>query len=149
MSLPVFLPGSRVSRISGCSICYASSSYPSFIKHLHLYLFLSGRLVSSTCWCGFHCATKSAAFLCDGGWGIPHGHDSSESIYHRQSEWVNHSTVTSRFGNAVRITSPLWGESNGNRWIPLTKDQKCGSLIFFVCRPHVSNEQTRFETPSL
>ena len=31
--------------------------------------------------------------------------------------------MTSWNGNAFRVTGPLWGESTGARWIPLTKDQ--------------------------
>ena len=34
------------------------------------------------------------------------------------------------YGNTFLITGPLWGESTGHRWIPLTKDQWCGSLMF-------------------
>ena len=29
--------------------------------------------------------------------------------------------MTSSNGNIFRITGPLWGESTGHRWIPLTK----------------------------
>ena len=28
--------------------------------------------------------------------------------------------VTSSNGNGFRVTGPLWGESTGHRWIPLT-----------------------------
>ena len=30
-------------------------------------------------------------------------------------------TMTSSNGNSFRVTGPLWGESTGHRWIPLTK----------------------------
>ena len=33
-----------------------------------------------------------------------------------------HSMMTSWHGNSFHITVPLWGESTGDRWIPLTKD---------------------------
>ena len=32
-----------------------------------------------------------------------------------------------------RVTDPLWGESTGHRWIPLTEDQWRGPLMFFGC----------------
>ena len=35
--------------------------------------------------------------------------------------------MTSSQGNALHIAGPLWGESIGARWIPLTKGQKCGA----------------------
>ena len=31
------------------------------------------------------------------------------------------STMTSSDGNILRVTGPLWEESTGDRWIPLTK----------------------------
>ena len=33
----------------------------------------------------------------------------------------NFSMMTSSNGNTFRVTGPLWGESTGHRWIPLTK----------------------------
>ena len=35
------------------------------------------------------------------------------------------SMMTSLHGNAFRVTASLWGESTGNRWIPLTNGQWC------------------------
>ena len=32
-----------------------------------------------------------------------------------------HKMMTPSNGNIYRVTGPLWGESIGNRWIPLTK----------------------------
>ena len=29
--------------------------------------------------------------------------------------------MTTSNGNIFRVTGPLWGESTGHRWIPLTK----------------------------
>ena len=49
--------------------------------------------------------------------------------------------MTSWHGNALHITGPLWGESTGHQWIPLTKGQQCGSLIFH-CHPVQAIEQT-------
>ena len=37
---------------------------------------------------------------------------------------------TSWLWSAFSITSPLWGESTSHWWIPLTKSQWCGALIF-------------------
>ena len=36
--------------------------------------------------------------------------------------------MTSWYGNAFRINSPLWWESIGPHWIPFTKGQQCGAL---------------------
>ena len=51
-------------------------------------------------------------------------------IRHRGSQWrgpnIVHHMMTSWHGNALHITGPLWGESTGHRWIPLTKGQWCG-----------------------
>ena len=42
--------------------------------------------------------------------------------------------VTSSNGNNFRVTGPLWGESTGYRWIPLTKGQWRGALMFsLIC----------------
>ena len=41
-----------------------------------------------------------------------------------------HKVITSSHGNAFRITGFLWGEANGHRWIPTTKGQWRGLLIF-------------------
>ena len=41
---------------------------------------------------------------------------------------------TSSNGNIFRATGPLEGESTGDRWIPLTKDQWRGALMFsLIC----------------
>ena len=37
--------------------------------------------------------------------------------------------MTSRHGNIFRITGPLWWESMGLCWIPLTKCLWCGALV--------------------
>ena len=45
---------------------------------------------------------------------------------HKKPDWVHvvrESIVTSWHGNTFRIMSPLWGESTGHRWIPLTEGQ--------------------------
>ena len=46
---------------------------------------------------------------------------------------VNH-MMTSSNGNIFRLTDPLWGGFNGDRWIPLTKGQWRGALLFsLIC----------------
>ena len=34
-------------------------------------------------------------------------------------------------GNIFRVNGPLWGESTGHRWIPLTKDNDAELWFFF------------------
>ena len=55
--------------------------------------------------------------------------------------------MTSSNGNIFRVTGPLWGKSNGHRWIPLTK----ASDVFFYLRlnKRLSKQSRRrwFETP--
>ena len=46
-------------------------------------------------------------------------------------------------GNTFRVTSPLWEESTGHRWIPLTKGQWRGALMFFLWN---APEQTAKQT---
>ena len=41
--------------------------------------------------------------------------------------------MTSVNGNIFRATGPLWGESTGHRWIPLTKASNAGLWYFFIC----------------
>ena len=38
---------------------------------------------------------------------------------------------TSSNGNIFRVTAPLWGESTGHRWIPLTKASDVVLKYFF------------------
>ena len=52
-------------------------------------------------------------------------------MMHVLSSWF--SMKMSCHGDAVCITGPLWGESTGHQWIPLTKGQLCRTFdIFFV-----------------
>ena len=62
-------------------------------------------------------------------------------------------TMTSWNGNIFRVTGPLWGESTGHRWIPLTKASDAELLMFsLICAwTKRLNKQSRrrwFETPS-
>ena len=42
-----------------------------------------------------------------------------------------HST-TGWYGNAWQSTGPLWRESTGHRWIPLTRSQECRPVMFLL-----------------
>ena len=44
--------------------------------------------------------------------------------------WMHQRVMTSEHGIVFRITDPLWVESVGDRWIPLTKRQICWALMF-------------------
>ena len=60
--------------------------------------------------------------------------------------------MTSSNGNSFRVTSPLWGESTGRRWIPLTKasDAELLCLLWLRLNKRFSKQPRRrwFETPS-
>ena len=55
------------------------------------------------------------------------------------------SMVTSSNGNIFRVTGPLWEESTGHRWIPLTKASDAELRWFLWSAPEQTVEQT--ETP--
>ena len=50
--------------------------------------------------------------------------------------------MTSSQGNAYCVTSPLWGESTGHWWIPLTKANRKELWCFLWCMPKETVEQT-------
>ena len=54
--------------------------------------------------------------------------------------------MTSSNGNIYRDTGPLWGESTGDRWIPLTKASDAELWRFLWFAPEQTVEQT-IETP--
>ena len=54
--------------------------------------------------------------------------------------------MTSSNGNIFRVTGPLWGESTGHRWIPLTKASDAELWCFRWSAPEQIVEQT-LETP--
>ena len=60
--------------------------------------------------------------------------------------------MTSSNGNIFRVTSPLWGESTGHWWIPLTKASNAELDVIFHLRLNKRlRKQLRlqwFETPS-
>ena len=41
-----------------------------------------------------------------------------------------------------RVTGPLWGESTGHRWIPLSNASDMGLWYFFWSAPEQTIEQT-------
>ena len=43
--------------------------------------------------------------------------------------------MTSSNENIFRVTGPLWGESTGHRWIPLTKSSDAGLWYFLWSVP--------------
>ena len=45
-------------------------------------------------------------------------------------------------GNIFRVTGPLWGESTGHRWIPLTKASDAELWCFLWSGPEQTVEQT-------
>ena len=55
-------------------------------------------------------------------------------------------------GNIFRVTGPLWGESTGDRWVPLTKASNAELWCFISSLPEQMIEQKSrrrwFETPS-
>ena len=57
----------------------------------------------------------------------------SPASHHSFDEIESTTMMTSSNGNAFRVAGPLWGESIGHRWIPLTKTNDaelwCFSLI--------------------
>ena len=56
--------------------------------------------------------------------------------------------MTSSNGNIFRVTGPLWGESTGHRWIPLTKASDAELWYFLWSAPEQRVEQT-IETPGI
>ena len=54
--------------------------------------------------------------------------------------------MTSANGNIFHITGPLWGESTGDRWIPLTKASDAELWYFLWSAPEQTIEQI-IETP--
>ena len=54
--------------------------------------------------------------------------------------------VASSNGSIFRVTGPLWGESTGHRWIPLTKASDAELWCFLWIAPEQTAEQT-IETP--
>ena len=49
-------------------------------------------------------------------------------------------------GNIFRVIAPLWGKSNGDRWIPLNIEQWHRALVFLWSAPERTAEQS-IDTP--
>ena len=60
--------------------------------------------------------------------------------------FYNEYMMTSPNGNIFRVTGPLWGESTGHRWIPLTKASGAELWCFLWSVPEQTAKQT-IETP--
>ena len=58
----------------------------------------------------------------------------------------NNFMLTSSNKNIFRVTGPLWEESTGHRWIPLTKASDAEPWCFLWCAPQQTVEQ-RVELP--
>ena len=50
--------------------------------------------------------------------------------------------ITSSNGNIFRVTGPLWGESTGHRWIPLTMASDMELWYYIWAAPEQTVEQT-------
>ena len=72
-------------------------------------------------------------------------------IYHTHPSWRECCMMTSSNVIIFRVTGPLWGESIGDRWIPLTKARTRSFDVFFdLYLKKPLNKQSRrrwFETP--
>ena len=56
---------------------------------------------------------------------------------------ISHNMMTSSYGNIFHVTGPLWGESTGHRWIPLTKASDVDVDVFSdLCLNKWLSEQT-------
>ena len=55
--------------------------------------------------------------------------------------------MASSNGNIFRVTGPLWGESTGHRWIPLTKANDTELWCFFDMRLNKQTVKQTIETP--
>ena len=53
-----------------------------------------------------------------------------------------HVMMTSSNGNLFLVTGPLWGESTGHRWLPLTKASDAELRYFLWSVPEQTVEQT-------
>ena len=55
--------------------------------------------------------------------------------------------MTSSSGNIFRVSGPLWGETTGHRWIPLTKASDAGFDVLFDLRLKKTTVKQTIETP--
>ena len=70
------------------------------------------------------------------------------SIVKYFNDFLTDRMMTSSNGNIFLITGSLWGESNGHRWIPLTKAIDVELWYFLSSAAEQMAEQT-IETPGI
>ena len=63
-----------------------------------------------------------------------HVRGSAYTIPHHEMCCPRCNVITSTNGKNCRVTGPLWGESTGHRWIPLTKASDAKLWYFFDVR---------------
>ena len=67
----------------------------------------------------------------------------SRWCWHIQKVFIQtYAMMTSSSGNIFRVTGPLWGNSAGHRWIPLTKASGAKLWCFLGCAPEQAVEKT-------
>ena len=66
---------------------------------------------------------------------------------HFELRLLYQSTMTSSNDNIFRVTGPLWGESTGHRWIPLTKKASDAELWCFLWSAPEQTVEKTIETP--
>ena len=74
---------------------------------------------------------SSAVLALRGGVGVGCG---MTERFPSQRPVMQNAVLSSPNGNIFRVTGPLWGESTGPRWIPLTKASNAGALMYsLIC----------------
>ena len=64
--------------------------------------------------------------------------------YHRcYINWCHVIIMTSSNGNIFRVDGPLWEESTGDRWVPLTKGQCRRALFALMCIEQTVEQTTQ------
>ena len=66
----------------------------------------------------------------------------SHSLWCHCNDGMEHCMMTSSYGNILHVTGPLWVESTGHRWIPLTKASNAKLWCFLWSVPEQTVEQT-------
>ena len=59
-----------------------------------------------------------------------------------ENDEYHYRMITASNGNLIRVTGPLWGESTGDWWIPLTKASDAELWCFLGYAPQQTVEQT-------
>ena len=93
-----------------------------------VYFVLFARAVSLALWQSWVCLSDSQATLND----MDKSASTKQQLNTIQIEELD--MMTSSNGNIFRVTGPLWGESTGHRWIPLTKTSDAELwCLFWIC----------------